>query len=413
MSNKFIGLKNCRSAHICGNITYVSTDFSIYILDEITTKFLSVLKNDSSYGTVIDCFQSKMNLDLTETIKLIQEILEVNEAFIGFSKCANQIKITGKEGVAFPQNVQISLTNKCIHLCKHCFKNCKKHGNELPYEKVVDLIEQLKEECQQIELTGGEPFLYPYIIKLVNEYHKEILFNITTSGYLLKKFKIEDLKKFNLIQISLLGSTASLHDNFVGVKGSYEIVTNNIRWLCENDIEVIVSRTITVFEQKEVENFIELCRSFGVKHILFGIVLDIGRAEYAHCGTGQEEQKKLEDFLKENSKKYNGIEIMIDNENKYFKGKSRDVFHCVGGRLRWYIEESGEIFPCTYCLRKELSMGNYIEDKMVVSKLLYTNFYDKYNGRIATELFKSNKKQFWNDYLNKICHNIRVPEIEK
>lgn len=413
MNYKFIGLKNCRSAHICGNITYVSTDFSVYILDEITTKFLSVLKNDSSYEGVRNCFKNQMNLDFNETMKLIKEILEVNKSFIGFSECANQIKITGKEGMAFPQNIQISLTNKCIHLCKHCFKNCKKQGNELSYENIVNLIEQLKEECHQIELTGGEPFLYPDIIKLVDTYDKTILFNVTTSGYLLKKFRIEDLKKFNLIQISLLGSTAALHDDFVGVKGSYEIVTSNIRWLCENNIKVIVSRTITVFEQKEIENFIILCESLGVKYILFGIVLDIGRAEHTHCSTEREEQKKIEDFLKEKAEKYSNIEIMIDNESKYFGGKSRDVFHCVGGKQRWYIEESGEIFPCTYCLRKELSMGNYIEDKLLISKLIYSNFYDKYNERIATELFRSNRKQFWNNYLNKICCNIRVPEIEK
>lgn len=38
---------------------------------------------------------------------------------------------------------------------------------------------------------------------------------------------------------------------------------------------------------------------------------------------------------------------------------------------------------------------------------------NEYYERITTELFKSNKKQFWNDYLNKICQNIMVPEIEK
>ena len=90
---------------------------------------------------------------------------------------------------------------------------------------------------------------------IVDAFKESFRFRVTTSGYVLRKFSINDLKKFDMIQISLQGSSGVIHDSFVAKKGSFDIVTNNIRWLCNQKVNVIVSRSLASCQKDNIDNF--------------------------------------------------------------------------------------------------------------------------------------------------------------
>ncbi len=409
----YIKLINCSAVHIYQESAYVYTDSAIYVLDEISSRFVELLRHTSEYDKLLNAFEKSLNFARQEAVDTIQEIIDVNKKFFSFSDTPNNICITGRCGMAYPHMLQISLTNRCVHNCRHCFKNCVFTGKSLSYSVITGLLDQISSECKSVEFTGGEPFLHNDIMNLVTRYQDKISFNVTTSGFILHQFNISDLKKFHLIQISLHGSTEQMHDAFVGKNGSFKMVTKNIKWLCDNELNVVLSRTIVAFDKKELEGFINLCISLGVKRLILGIILPLGRAVQNNCATANEECRRLEEFLEDSRNKYKEISIAVDNETAVSNKPSKYVFHCIGGRLHWYVNEDGAVYPCTYCQREELSIGNLIDNPDLFNEIIYNGKYEEYNQRIANNFYVINDLYRYQKLsINDICSNIREAEIQ-
>lgn len=409
----YIKLINCKYVHIYNKSSFVYTTDNVCVFDEVSTQLISILKSVSAYDTVIAIFGRQMGLEHQDTINLTNEIIRVNHQFLIISNSPNTTMITGQLMARFPSMLQISLTNRCVHQCKHCFKNCNFAGkNDLSFEALLDLLNQVKGECKFIEFTGGEPLLYPHLMDAVRVFHNLFHLRITTSGYLIHDFSLPDLRKFEMIQISLQGSTDCIHDSFVGKTGSFHIVTNNIRWLCANRINVVVSRSLQAYDEDEIDNFIRLCISLGVRRVILGIIVPAGRAIQTKCATRDEEHEKITAYLKKVQKKYPQIDIDVDEEHAISNQHSKYVFHCIGGRLHLYINESGDVFPCPYCQEDFLSMGNIIDEPDFFDRVIKQSQYDMFNKKILS-YFDKNELQFWQmgSHPQDICPNIRAPEL--
>jgi len=67
--------------------------------------------------------------------------------------------------------LQISLTNKCNKSCSYCpiekWRNKEEYPNLLTNERLIPLLENLNPKEWAIELTGGEPALYPELNELL------------------------------------------------------------------------------------------------------------------------------------------------------------------------------------------------------------------------------------------------------
>jgi len=68
--------------------------------------------------------------------------------------------------------LQISLTNRCNMSCDYCpikpWRNNPAHSNLLTNERLFLLLERLDPQEWAIELTGGEPALYPELDELLS-----------------------------------------------------------------------------------------------------------------------------------------------------------------------------------------------------------------------------------------------------
>lgn len=398
----YIKLINCEYVHIYDKTSFVYTTDGVFVLDSVSTQLISILKFVSCFDSVVSRLGEQMELDSRDAFDLANNIIKVNHRFLSISNSPNTVIITGKLAERFPSMLQIALTNKCVHQCKHCFKKCDlMGGNDFPFDSLVQLLHQVDGECRFIEFTGGEPLLYPRIMEIVRSFHRQFHFHITTSGYLLHTFDISDLEKFRLVQISLHGSTASIHDSFVGRRGSYYTVTKNIRWLCVHGINVVVSRCVQSYDADELSDFIELCINLGVKRVMFGIIIPVGRAVQTGCMTPYSEYVQITAFLKRAQEEYPQINIVLDEEHAVSKQHSEYIFHCIGGRLHLYVDEKGDVFPCPYCQEDSLSMGNIVMQPEIVNSIIYQAQYDVYNEEIRTQPISR---------LQSICPNIREPE---
>lgn len=398
-----IRLINCDHVHIFDETTFVYAADGIYELDSVSTRLISILKSDSSFDYVVSQTEKQMELDYHSARELVEDIIQANHRFLTISSNPNIVKITGRFEARFPSMLQISLTSRCVHQCKHCFKKCNiVQGNDFPFDSLVGLLNQIKGESSFVEFTGGEPLLYPHIMDIVRLFRNQFHMHITTSGYALHTFSLSDLENFELIQISLHGSAPTIHDSFVGRRGSFCMVTNNIRWLCRNGVNIVVSRCIQSYDANELNDFIKLCIDLGVRHVIFGIILPVGRAVQTGCITANSEYAKITTFLKSAQEYYPQIDIVLDEDHALSKQCSKYVFHCIGGRAHLYVDENGSVFPCPYCQEESLSMGNIIIKPDTVNRIIYQSQYDVFNNELISRPLSQ---------LKNICPNIREPDL--
>ncbi|KKK49447.1 hypothetical protein LCGC14_3134950, partial [marine sediment metagenome] len=132
-------------------------------------------------------------------------------------------------------SVRISITDRCNLRCKYCMPEegieWQKKEHILTFEEIIYLIRIFHSYgIKNYRLTGGEPTLFENdfleILQICKKKFSQANIILLTNG---KKFSSFDFtKKMTqigleklLICISLHADTDNLHDNIVGVKGSF------------------------------------------------------------------------------------------------------------------------------------------------------------------------------------------------
>ncbi len=189
----------------------------------------------------------------------------------------------------------ISLTNNCNLRCKYCFvgeKNfCKKIITKENIDQALISVGELartknKEEIF-ITFFGGEPTLYPDLIKYSMEKAKEILkdykvsFGITSNGVFNEEVKNMLVENNFTVTISMDGLPKFQDKQRVTVtnEGTSNIIEQTIKDLVLKGLTPIIRMTITrpmIFEFKET---IDYLADLGVKIIHFEPMTMGGRAK--------------------------------------------------------------------------------------------------------------------------------------
>lgn len=144
-------------------------------------------------------------------------------------------------GKALKPPIQISLriTNVCNHKCDVCGqygrrgymknKNSKHLFKTLPVEKYKELVDQVAHYKPIFYVTGGEAFLYPGFVELMNYIKKKgCILSVVTNGVLLEKYAEEIVKNsWDMILVSFDGPK-EIHDKCRNLKGAYDAVVKGI-----------------------------------------------------------------------------------------------------------------------------------------------------------------------------------------
>jgi len=101
--------------------------------------------------------------------------------------------------------VAIHFTQECNFNCHFCYRE---DGEETMDEKLfLGLPEYLSQITEQVAIGGGEPTLFPEMVsKFAKECKKyDLICNITTNGYAIRKWSDKEIKKFseNLTMVSV------------------------------------------------------------------------------------------------------------------------------------------------------------------------------------------------------------------
>lgn len=272
------------------------------------------------------------------------------------------------------------ITGACNLRCKHCLSDS---GKPLPNElntqeakKLIDTLEMMK--VFNISFSGGEPLIRPDIFELL-EYasQKRIGIDLLTNGALITKEIIDCLENTNIfhLQVSIDG-IGKTHDDFRGIKGSYERAVNAIKLLRDVNYGVAVSSAVTKQNIDEIPKIIDMAVDLGASSYKTTFFMPTGR------GKGNVDDlivtpKHIEKFtfMMIEKKEEIGDKINISCEIDYpwlVKGTDTEIFDslktedsskigCTAGNSSFYITPDGKITPCPF-LRKFVAGDIRIKD---------------------------------------------------
>ena len=171
-----------------------------------------------------------------------------------------------------PRNITLTLNYICNQKCIMCdiknHKFDKKH--EISQSEIVRIIDEMVEmNIPELVLTGGEPFLYKNIFEII-AYAKEKKLKVImiTNGFYEEPIVDKIIaSKADHLQISLDGSNALIYEAIRGVKGSFDIVVNNIRRFVSSGKSVAVTATITRQNYADLVNIAHLAKSLGCNRL--------------------------------------------------------------------------------------------------------------------------------------------------
>lgn len=295
----------------------------------IPEKVVFYIEPDEQVGTIHDLKSGERAYVNTDTIEIILYLTRGNtlnsffpveipqkerEAFVRQSKSVVRKLVTAglltekkpshhgliKKVKADPplRVVFIELTKKCNLWCKHCYvpdcnDSAKRANNgQMTFADICDLISQIDElGVMELQLTGGEPFVLPHTLDIVEEAQSRLIpCSIFTNGTLMTEdiFRYISENNYGLIFYISLDGHQKTHDAFRRSQGAYQKTVETIKRLLQIGCDARINTSIGRHNIDEMRQFIEFVKDeFNILHRLVTIE-PVGRANTDMTITAEE-----------------------------------------------------------------------------------------------------------------------------
>lgn len=267
--------------------------------------------------------------------------------------------------------------NSCNLRCVHCYQEDYKYLN-LDIKDLIYIAGEISSTLKQwnmlgrISLTGGEPFLSPYLFNLLEyfEHDNNIKqLDILTNGTCTDEeniMKLKKYKKLRQIQISLDGATQVTHDTVRG-NGVYQKAVETIKQLRQSNIEVSVMFTLMRNNINEAVQMIDFAESNNINAITIERVTPCGNSSVKDILTAAE-IKNIYDAVTIRANNINTDlavrrlrPLWINTENLNTCTDSKIGGFCPVGFTSLAILWDGTILPCR---RLNIPIGNILKEKL-------------------------------------------------
>jgi radical SAM protein len=185
-----------------------------------------------------------------------------------------------------PRNVYWETTIACDLACRHCRANAIPCAppDELTTAEGRALMDDIKAMGSMLILTGGDPMKRPDLFDLIG-YARSIHLPVSITPSTTPTLQAEDVARFKelgvaAMGVSLDGPTATIHDAFRGVEGTFQHSMNALAWAREHHIPVQINTTVTRDTLPHLPAMFDLLRDHAVPPVrrwsLF-LLIPVGR----------------------------------------------------------------------------------------------------------------------------------------
>ncbi|MDH3868359.1 MAG: mycofactocin radical SAM maturase [Desulfuromonadales bacterium] len=269
-----------------------------------------------------------------------------------------------EQGLRSPVNLTWEVTLACNLRCRHCLSSSAEPAvNELTTAEALALVEELHQEgVFQINFGGGEPFMRPDFLQIIDACHaRGIMTCISTNGTLFTSELVERLSRTSMmaIQVSLDGAKKETCEAIRG-KGTYDTALNALELLAQSPIPTSINAVLTTDNADEIQDLQHLANQLGV-------TLRISR--FRPSGRGADNWEALRPTP---SQLIDFSAWLSENENirtgdSFFSLTSQErqglgLNLCGAAKLTCCVGPTGKVYPCAFLQSDRFEAGDLREN---------------------------------------------------
>lgn len=307
------------------------------------------------------------------------------------------------------QHAQIEITGCCNMHCQHCRAADEKSRNLNLGEisKILDFIDYNKEDDFRLTISGGEPFIHPELVNIVEKIKARGIENviITSNGSLITEKKLKELNELHMknlcIQLSLDSVVPEKHDSFRGYAGAYAGVMKAIEMLKSYAyIKTSIRMTVTQDTFKEVGQMVDLAYKLNVERIGIGAVIPVGAGGSGALTLNSHEKKAFLELMAKKKIEYiNRLDVTTEDPLKFAIKDSPWEYcdsdcsidegffgGCTAGITGFNVNAEGIVTPCAVLFEPILKIDEYDTTEEMTkayenSKIIKRLITRKYSGK--------------------------------
>jgi radical SAM protein with 4Fe4S-binding SPASM domain len=213
------------------------------------------------------------------------EASEAVREFIGSLERRNQLILRSskvqKVEAPPPDYLILELTNRCNLNCIHCSVCANdKPGQVLTTTEWKDLITAASTMgVRAVGLSGGEPMLRKDLFEIASHATRlGLLVGLVTNGLLIDEENVMEIKRLNLdVQVSLDGSTPTIHDRVRARHGCFEETMERLEILKRHGVDFTLAGVATALTYRDLPQLLRLAERVGAKSFRVQPFFPVGR----------------------------------------------------------------------------------------------------------------------------------------
>lgn len=255
-----------------------------------------------------------------------------------------RLQIEKKEGIHIPYFLLIDPTEKCNLRCDGCWAGNYEQAATMDRELFSSILDQARDlGIYFITISGGEPFMYPYLLDVIEE-KNDMVFQIYTNGTFIDEKNAERMSKMgNIFPAISVEGFEERTDKRRG-KGIFKRVEKSMDILRENKVPFGFSVTATRENMDEVssEEFVDFMDKKGAFLGWYFMYVPIGRNPNLDIMLTPEQRATL--FERISYYRRTKPIVLAD-----FWNDGESVSGCISsGRKYLHINAKGDVEPCAF-----------------------------------------------------------------
>ncbi len=289
--------------------------------------------------------------------------------------------LEGARHLDSPVKVEWHVTGRCNQKCSFCYSSCPADAQcaELSTEEAMDVVRQLGEaNVIEVQLEGGEPFLRGDLLELVaalkeNRHRIRLLTNGTGLGQSAACRLGALLRSTDVLQISLHGAAAAVHNHIVGVSGAFARVQAAMDALAAEGVAMRVSTVITRRNLGSLVSIVRWVEQYpNVQVVVMQPVIPIGQASVDAMVPSAELLEAYYRLKQSCTSSKPGLALLLGHayDVPEFRqcvrsfGRKDNVHYCAAARSRLHIAPDGRVYPCHFLSEPEFYLGDLTESPL-------------------------------------------------
>ncbi|MGQ9755558.1 MAG: radical SAM protein [Desulfotomaculales bacterium] len=226
----------------------------------------------------------------------------IRRTIMNVAESARTYGLTMPQIFAAPLMIVWNITFTCNLKCKHCYEDAGSlRPQELPREELstaekLALVEEIAAaNIPTLSFSGGEPLMARDFWVVAEKARQVGLYlSMNTNGTFITPEVARRLKEldFAYVAVSIDSAKPERHDEFRGIKGSWEKSIRGINHLREAGVTAVLSVTLTTFNFHELRDMFRLGEELGVNRAMVYNFIPVGRGRHIHAFDLTPQQKE-------------------------------------------------------------------------------------------------------------------------